>query len=97
MLSYYAEFRILFSIKLNVVYAYFCYAECRSAECRSAINVAIASARNAKGGSIIVSFWFGYCLTADSKPVKQEINGTVILPPLVFPGFSLYTQYICNI
>jgi hypothetical protein len=23
--------------------------------------------------------------TADSKPVKQ-INGTVILPPLVFPG-----------
>ncbi len=26
------------------------------------------------------------CHTADSKPVKQEINGTVILPPLVFPG-----------
>ncbi len=24
--------------------------------------------------------------TADSKPVKQEANGTVILPPLVFPG-----------
>ncbi len=24
--------------------------------------------------------------TADSKPVKQEINGTVILPPLVLPG-----------
>jgi hypothetical protein len=24
-------------------------------------------------------------LTADSKPVKQEVNGTVILPPLVFP------------
>ncbi len=24
--------------------------------------------------------------TADSKPVKQEGNGTVILPPLVFPG-----------
>jgi hypothetical protein len=23
--------------------------------------------------------------TADSKPVKQEVNGTVILPPLVFP------------
>jgi len=22
---------------------------------------------------------------ADSKPVKQEVNGTVILPPLVFP------------
>jgi hypothetical protein len=26
--------------------------------------------------------------TTDSKPVKQEVNGTVILPPLVFPGFT---------
>jgi hypothetical protein len=26
------------------------------------------------------------CHTADSKPVKQEVNGTVILPLLVFPG-----------
>ncbi len=25
------------------------------------------------------------CHAADSKPVKQEVNGTVILPPLVFP------------
>jgi hypothetical protein len=25
------------------------------------------------------------CHTADSKPVNQEVNGTVILPPLVFP------------
>jgi hypothetical protein len=25
-------------------------------------------------------------LTADSKPVKLEVNGTVILPPLVFPA-----------
>ncbi len=24
------------------------------------------------------------CHTADSKPVRQEVNGTVILPPLVF-------------
>ncbi len=28
------------------------------------------------------------CHTADSKPVKQEVNSTVILPPLVFPGRS---------
>jgi len=28
------------------------------------------------------------CNTAGSKPVKQEVNGTVILPPLVFPGKS---------
>ena len=26
------------------------------------------------------------CHTADSKPVKQEVNGTLILPPLVFPA-----------
>ncbi len=26
------------------------------------------------------------CHTADYKPVKQEVNGTMILPPLVFPG-----------
>ncbi len=26
------------------------------------------------------------CHTAHSKPVKQEVNGTVVLPPLVFPG-----------
>ncbi len=24
-----------------------------------------------------------------SKPVKQEVNGTVILPPLVFPGATI--------
>ncbi len=29
------------------------------------------------------------CHTADSKQVKQEVNGTVILPPLVFPGYDL--------
>jgi hypothetical protein len=25
------------------------------------------------------------CHTADSKPVKQEVNGTVILPPFSIP------------
>ncbi len=30
--------------------------------------------------------------TADSKPVKQEVNGTVMLPPLVFPGMSNQIQ-----
>jgi len=28
---------------------------------------------------------FVSCHTAYSKPVKQEVNSTVILPPLVFP------------
>jgi hypothetical protein len=30
------------------------------------------------------------CHTADSKPVKQAVNGTVILPPLVFPEASIF-------
>jgi hypothetical protein len=29
---------------------------------------------------------FFICKTDQSKPVKQEVNGTVILSPLVFPG-----------
>ena len=31
------------------------------------------------------------CHIADCKPIKQEINGTVILPPLVFPAETIYT------
>ncbi len=56
---------------------------------------------NTKGGSITVPFIscltgldrsvfqlktnIVSCQTADSKPVKLEVNSTVILPPLVFP------------
>jgi len=29
------------------------------------------------------------CHRADSKPAKQEVNGTVILPPYVFPGTTI--------
>jgi hypothetical protein len=29
------------------------------------------------------------CHTTDSKPVKQQVNGTIMLPPLVFPGQCL--------
>jgi hypothetical protein len=36
--------------------------------------------------------------TADSKPVKQEVNGTVILPHLVFPDqtfdFEMFASYV---
>ena len=28
------------------------------------------------------------CHTADYKPVKQEVNRTVILPPLMFPAYD---------
>jgi hypothetical protein len=42
------------------------------------------------------------CYIADSKPVKQEVNGTVILPPLVFPDISVSVskslikcKYVC--
>jgi hypothetical protein len=30
----------------------------------------------------------------NSKPVKQEVNGTVILPPLVFPGGAVNLMLI---
>jgi hypothetical protein len=32
------------------------------------------------------------CHTPDSKPVKQEVNGTVMLPPLVFPALANRTK-----
>jgi hypothetical protein len=35
--------------------------------------------------------------TADSKPVKQEVNGTVILPPLVFPGQHVKSVLIATL
>ncbi len=32
-------------------------------------------------------------LFAKSKPVKQEVNGTIMVPPLVFPALSIiYTD-----
>jgi hypothetical protein len=34
------------------------------------------------------------CKTDKSKPVKQEVNGTVILPPIVFLGSVLTGQGI---
>jgi hypothetical protein len=62
----------------------------------------LVKAGNTKGGSITVPLIscltgldqpvlpiktkFVSCHTADSKPVQPEVNGTVILPPLVFPG-----------
>jgi hypothetical protein len=34
------------------------------------------------------------CHTAYLKPVKQEVNGTVILPPLVFPSSAFQSFHI---
>ncbi len=63
-----------------------------------------ATPGNTKGGSITVPLtscltgldWsvlqiktkIVSCHTADSKPVKQKVKGTVILLPSVFPGYS---------
>ncbi len=63
-----------------------------------------AQSGNTKGGSITVpltSCFTGLqiktkivsCYTADSKSVRLEVNGTVILPPLVFPG-SVHVTYL---
>ncbi len=63
------------------------------------------TAGNTKGGSITVQLTscltcldqpvlqmktkIVSCHTADSKQVKQEVNSTVILPPLVFPAYRV--------
>jgi hypothetical protein len=31
-----------------------------------------------------------------SKPVKQEVNGTVILPPLLFLGLTVDKDFYCE-
>jgi len=36
------------------------------------------------------------CKIDQSIPVKQEVNGTVILPPLVFPGVSIVCSTSLN-
>ncbi len=67
--------------------------------------MSLISPGNTKGGSITVrltSCFTGLdlpfckykqkivsCHTAESKPVKQEVNSAVILPPLVFPDQSI--------
>jgi hypothetical protein len=64
-------------------------------------QISLAWAGNTKGGSITlpltscstsldlsvlqIKTYIASCHTTDSKPVKQEFDGTVILPPLVFP------------
>ncbi len=70
-------------------------------------------AGNTKGGSITVpftSYLTGLNLsvleiktkivssqTADSKRVKPEVNGTVILPPLVFPVANVIKHFTASI
>ncbi len=79
-------------------------------------NVALPFSGNTKGGSITVPLTpcltgldlsvlqmktkIVSCHTADSKLLKQEINGIVILPRLVFPAFlfaAIYSQLKCKI
>ncbi len=41
-------------------------------------------------------FLFLFAKTDLSKPVKQEVNGTVILSPLVFPGVVMLSGVAAN-
>ncbi len=34
------------------------------------------------------------CKTDYSKPVKQEVNGTVMLPPSAFPGGYTFNEVV---
>jgi hypothetical protein len=36
------------------------------------------------------------CHTANSKPVKREVNGTVLLPPLVIPALCHFRTPCVN-
>jgi hypothetical protein len=36
------------------------------------------------------------CHTADFKPVTQEVNSTVILPPLVFPEYAMISMTVAH-
>ncbi len=72
-------------------------------------SLLIVETGNTKGGSITVpltscltslesavwhlTIFVFICKTDYSKPVKQEVNSTVILPPLVFPGRRLQERY----
>jgi hypothetical protein len=74
-------------------------------KCHLADTSLIAVAGNTKGGRITVpltscltgqesavwqlTIFVFICKTDKSKPVTQEVNGTVILPTLVFPGCSI--------
>jgi hypothetical protein len=82
---------------------FLCNLNCCTISCKSKL-LACDIPGNTTGGSITVpltSCFTGLdlsvlqiktkivsCHTSDSKPVKQEVNGTVILPPLVFPGYT---------
>ncbi len=64
---------------------------------------------NTKGGSITVpltccltglesavlqlTIFVFICKTDEFKPVKQEVNSTVLLPPLVFPVATVYRDH----
>ncbi len=53
------------------------------------ITVLLTSCLTGLGQSVLqIKTKIVSCHTADSKPVKQEVNGTMILPPLVFPAES---------
>ncbi len=46
------------------------------------ITVQLTSCLTGLEQSVAIKTEIVSCHTADSKPVKQEVNGTVILPPL---------------
>jgi hypothetical protein len=57
------------------------------------ITVPLASCLTALDLSILqIKTKIVSCYTAASKPVKQEVNGTVILPPLVFRASANRTK-----
>ena len=61
---------------------------------RGSIPVPLTSCLTGLDYSVLqIKTKFVICHTAYSKPVKQEVNGIVILPSLVFPGQVNETEW----
>jgi hypothetical protein len=81
---------------LMSMHARFCWRQCRKQGILKggSINVPLTSCLTGLDWSVLqIKIKIVSCHTADTKPVKQEVNGTVILPPLVFPAVN-YTDVI---
>jgi hypothetical protein len=70
----------------NVLKMYFSIADYPNQK-RGSITIPLTSCLTGLDWSVLkIKTKIVTCHTDDSKPVKQEVNGAVILPPLVFPA-----------
>ncbi len=62
---------------------------------KGSITVLLTSCRTGLESAVLELTIFVFIWKTDySKPVKQEANGTVMLPPLVFPGGYAFNEVV---